>query len=118
MQHNELIKTFLSSLIAFESQHNFIIFLFLFTFIRKLVGTKNISLDVYTGTFGRLRLRDEANSQHEIYLYANATTRQIPAPMIYYKILANHTDNSGIVLIGNLILEIKLGQGVILFHSI
>lgn len=57
-------------------------------------------MDVYTGTFGRLRLKDEATVQHEIFFYANGATRQIPSPMIFYKILIDHADSSGIVLIG------------------
>jgi hypothetical protein len=56
-------------------------------------------LDVYTGTFGRLRLKDAASAKHDIYLYINGTN-QIPAPKIYYKMLVNNADNSGIVLIG------------------
>lgn len=56
-------------------------------------------MDVYTGTFGRLRLKDAANAQHDIYLSVNGTN-QIPAPKLYYKMLVNNADNSGIVLIG------------------
>lgn len=100
MQHNELIKKFLFSLIAFCPIIILLSFSSFATFIRKLAATKNINLDVYTGTFGRLRLKDEGNAQHEIFLYVNGTTKQIPAPMLYYKILANHDDKSGIVLIG------------------
>lgn len=55
-------------------------------------------MDVYTGTFGRLRLKDAANAQHEIFFYVNGATRQIPSPMLFYKILVN--GDAGIVLIG------------------
>lgn len=69
---------------------------------RKLAATRNIELDVYTGTFGRMHLSDVNGTPHEIHFYTNGTTRQIPVPKYYYKILVNDADNSGIVLIGEL----------------
>ncbi|XP_070504991.1 uncharacterized protein [Chironomus tepperi] len=73
---------------------------------RRLAATRQLDLDVYTGTFGRLRLRDADRVQHDIYLSINGTN-QIPAPKLYYKILVNNADNSGIVMIGvnNIYLE-------------
>ncbi|KAL7035658.1 hypothetical protein ACKWTF_008493 [Chironomus riparius] len=66
---------------------------------RKLAATRELDLDVYTGTFGRLRLKNASNAQFDIYLSVNGTN-QIPAPKLYYKMLVNNADNSGIVLIG------------------
>lgn len=47
-----------------------------------------------------MSLRDTSNNLQDIYLYVSGTTRQIPVPKIYYKILLNKADNSGVVLIG------------------
>jgi hypothetical protein len=73
--------------------------------IRTMAATRNINLDVWTGTFGRFNLKDDNGNPHDIYLLANGATRQIPGPMIYYKILVNQATNQGIVLIGKLYLK-------------
>lgn len=67
---------------------------------RVLAADRNIVLDVYTGTFGVTRLKDTSGNPQDIYLYVNGATRQIPVPKIYYRILLNRADNSGVVLIG------------------
>jgi hypothetical protein len=69
---------------------------------RKLAAARGIDLDVYTGTYGRCKLADESGVLHDIYLYPNGTSgAQIPVPALYYRILVNDADDSGIVLIGN-----------------
>mgnify|MGYP003507653355 CR=1 FL=1 len=65
---------------------------------RRLAADRNINLDVFTGTFGITRLWTPAGQFREIFLDWPAA--RIPAPMIYYKILVNRANNSGIVLIG------------------
>lgn len=65
---------------------------------RRLASDRNITLDTYTGTFGITQLRDTNNVNQEIFL--DFTNRQIPVPRLFYKILVNHSDQSGIVLIG------------------
>lgn len=67
---------------------------------RVLAADRNINLDVYSGTFGSLRLKDISGNPQSIYLYVNGATRQIPAPALYYRVLLNKADNSGVVLIG------------------
>jgi len=47
-----------------------------------------------------MQLKDTANNWQSIFLYVSGTTRQIPVPKIYYKILLNKADSSGVVLIG------------------
>jgi hypothetical protein len=71
----------------------------LFNF-RILAADRNINLDVYSGTFGVTRLKDTANNWQEIFLYLNGADKRIPVPKIYYKILVNKADSSGVVLIG------------------
>ena len=67
---------------------------------RHLAGNRNINLEVYTGTWGVTGLKDASNTFRDIYLYVSGTTRKIPVPKLYYKILLNKADNSGVVLIG------------------
>jgi hypothetical protein len=57
-------------------------------------------LDVYTGTYGVMSLSDAQGNLKEIYLYVNGKERKIPVPKLYYKVLINRRDSSGIVLIG------------------
>ena len=65
---------------------------------RRLAADRNIHLDVFTGTFGITHLWTEAREFRRIFFDWPAA--QIPVPMIYYKILVNRANNSGIVLIG------------------
>jgi len=67
---------------------------------RILAADRSITLDVYTGTYGVTQLKDENEVGHDIYLYPNGPTTQIPVPKLYYKILLNTAANSGVVLIG------------------
>ncbi|CRK94950.1 CLUMA_CG008438, isoform A [Clunio marinus] len=63
-----------------------------------LAGNRNITLETYTGTFGIGQLRDALNTPRQIFL--GWPQRQIPMPMLFYKILINRAGNSGVVLLG------------------
>lgn len=65
---------------------------------RRLAADRNINLDVYTGTFGITQLRDVNNVNRQIFI--DGPRRQIPVPMLYYKILVNPANRSGVVLLG------------------
>lgn len=65
---------------------------------RRLAADRNINLDVYTGTWGNGQLRNGQGVNRDIFLAWPAG--QIPMPRIYYKILVNRANNSGVVLIG------------------
>lgn len=65
---------------------------------RRLAADRNISLDVYTGTHGVLKLNDTDGVEREVYL--DVENRKVPVPMIFYKMLINKAEASGIVLIG------------------
>ncbi|CRK98271.1 CLUMA_CG011633, isoform A [Clunio marinus] len=67
---------------------------------RKLAADRNITLDVYTGTYGVMNLRDSVGNFRNIHLFVNGADRRIPVPMLFYKVLLNRSDNEGIVLIG------------------
>lgn len=65
---------------------------------RRLASERNLNLDVYTGTFGNGQLWNNAQSRFNIFL--DHVNRQIPMPMLFYKIIVNNADQSGVVLIG------------------
>lgn len=67
---------------------------------RVLAADRNINLDVYSGVVGNARLRDTSGNLQDIYLYVSGSTRQIPVPKLYYRIILNKSDNSGVVFIG------------------
>lgn len=64
---------------------------------RRLAADRNITLTVYTGTHGVIKLRNEEGKSTEIYL--DMVHKQIPIPKLFYKILINAKANSGIALI-------------------
>ncbi|KAG5676221.1 hypothetical protein PVAND_006070 [Polypedilum vanderplanki] len=65
---------------------------------RRLAADRNITLDTYTGTFGVTHLSCENGARRQIFLDYPAL--QIPVPMLYYKIIVNQANHSGIVFIG------------------
>lgn len=65
---------------------------------RRLAADRNITLDVFTGTHGVLKLNDTDGVAQEIYL--DVENGMIPVPKIFYKILINVERNAGVVLIG------------------
>lgn len=67
---------------------------------RVLAADRGINLDVYSGTWGVIQLNDVGGVPREYHLYINNSPRQIPVPKLYYRIVINRADDSGIVLIG------------------
>ena len=67
---------------------------------RILASARNINLDVYTGSFGVMGLKDTSDKFVDIHLYVNGNIRQIPVPKLYYKLLHDKANDSGVVLIG------------------
>jgi hypothetical protein len=55
-------------------------------------------LDVYTGTYGVIRLYDAEGVARKIYL--DNDNKKLPVPKIFYKILIDKSKNAGVVLIG------------------
>uniref|UniRef100_A0AAG5DMC1 DNA/RNA non-specific endonuclease/pyrophosphatase/phosphodiesterase domain-containing protein n=1 Tax=Anopheles atroparvus TaxID=41427 RepID=A0AAG5DMC1_ANOAO len=68
---------------------------------KTFVASRNIRVRVYGGTYGVQTQADGNGDHREIFLDFNANGRtRVRAPKIYYKILHNEAQNSGIVLIG------------------
>lgn len=68
--------------------------------VRTLVGAKNLSLEIYTGTYGITSLKDIRGIPRELFMHVDGNEKTIPVPRLYYKILINKASSSGIVLIG------------------
>jgi hypothetical protein len=64
---------------------------------RQLAADRNVTLDTYTGTFGVTHLWNESGERRQIFL--DGPSRQIPVPMLYYKIIVNTPARSGTVLL-------------------
>lgn len=65
---------------------------------KQFAADRNITLDVYTGTYGVSQFWNNKGDRRNIYIAWPQL--QIPMPMLYYKILINQADQSGIVFIG------------------
>jgi DNA/RNA endonuclease G (NUC1) len=65
---------------------------------RRLAADRNITLQVYTGTHGVLKLNDTDGIAQEIYL--DDEYQKVPVPKIFYKILIDESRDAGVVLIG------------------
>lgn len=68
--------------------------------VRSMVTNRQISIDCYTGTYGVTTLPNNYGRQTEIYLYESGSTRQIPVPKIYFRIIYEPVTKKAIVLIG------------------
>ncbi|KFB47173.1 AGAP011048-PA-like protein [Anopheles sinensis] len=70
--------------------------------IRDFVGSRDLELTVYSGTYGVQKLADGNGDYQEIWLDYGPTegTRRAPAPMLYYKILHDERNNAGIAIVG------------------
>uniref|UniRef100_A0A182FVL6 DNA/RNA non-specific endonuclease domain-containing protein n=1 Tax=Anopheles albimanus TaxID=7167 RepID=A0A182FVL6_ANOAL len=68
---------------------------------KRFVASRNINVRVYGGTYGVQTQADGNGDHRQIFLDFNANGRtRVRAPKVYYKILHNEAQNSGIVLIG------------------
>lgn len=68
--------------------------------IRKLVSKRNIHIDIYSGTYGIMKMADYNGTDHEIYLNIdNNNEKHIPTPLFFYRILYHPATLSGIALI-------------------
>uniref|UniRef100_A0A182JWX9 DNA/RNA non-specific endonuclease/pyrophosphatase/phosphodiesterase domain-containing protein n=1 Tax=Anopheles christyi TaxID=43041 RepID=A0A182JWX9_9DIPT len=69
--------------------------------VKSFVAARNIHVRVYGGTYGVQTQADGNGDHREIFLDFDPNGRtRLRAPKVYYKILHNEAQNSGIVLIG------------------
>ncbi|XP_055325389.1 uncharacterized protein LOC129579371 [Sitodiplosis mosellana] len=72
--------------------------------VRTFIGKHNYDINVYTGTYGVLSLRDVHGKEQEIYLAPGNKNKgipnRVPVPRFYYKVLIAESINAGIVFIG------------------
>lgn len=63
-----------------------------------MAANRNITLEVYTGTYGVIKLYDSEGVAREIFL--DHDNKKVPVPKIFYKILLDKSQSAGVVLIG------------------
>lgn len=72
------------------------------TELRNFVVERNLTVDIYTGTHGVLKLNtttEENFPEKEIFLYTNGADQRVPVPKIFYKVVHDPTSGAGIVFI-------------------
>lgn len=68
--------------------------------VKRYVSKAKITVDCYTGAWGISSLPDVNGTYRELFLYVNGTTKQLPVPKLYYKIVIDEASKKGVVLIG------------------
>ncbi|KAK2581469.1 hypothetical protein KPH14_005136 [Odynerus spinipes] len=68
--------------------------------VRKFASDRSLDLDVYTGVHGQMTLPNARGKQQPIYLYVNGTTRAIPVPKFYWKIIYDPQSKKGTAFVG------------------
>lgn len=67
---------------------------------RSLAGRLGADLTVYTGTQGLATLPNVNNVETELYLGVSGTTRFMPVPRMFWKVLYNPVTQAGIAFVG------------------
>ncbi|CAH1175849.1 unnamed protein product [Phaedon cochleariae] len=68
---------------------------------RSYASSRNVSLQVWTGTYGIATLPHENTRQQvDLYLYVNNGDKAMPVPAMFWKLVYNPADRRGVVLIG------------------
>lgn len=69
--------------------------------IREFVGKRNLVVEMFTGTYGVLELKDVNGNYQPIYLsYDSNNNSQLPVPKFYYKVIFDVNTHRGIAIIG------------------
>lgn len=67
---------------------------------RDLASSLGHDISVYTGTHDILKYADKYGQLIDIYLYIDAETRYVPAPLYYWKVVYDAETDSGVAFIG------------------
>lgn len=70
------------------------------SYFKRFVDRRNISVEMFTGTYGVVEYRDVNGVPREIYLASNGTDRRIPIPKVYYKVAIDHKRRTGVAFVG------------------
>ena len=69
--------------------------------VKQFVSSRNIEIEIYTGTYGVLKLKDVNGIERELFLHEDENNNSLlPVPLFYYKVLIDLESQKGIVLIG------------------
>lgn len=66
--------------------------------VRQLIADRNITANIYTGTYGILDYKDAAGEAKQIFLSHNNSV--VPVPKLFYKIVLTLDETLGVALIG------------------
>lgn len=68
---------------------------------RTMLAERNITADIYTGTYGTLSMENSVGEWKQIYLHFDKNGNGLlPVPKLFYKLIIDQTSDKGIVLIG------------------
>ncbi|XP_047344273.1 uncharacterized protein LOC124946901 [Vespa velutina] len=68
--------------------------------VRNFATDRSLDLDVYTGVHGQMTLPNARGKQENIYLYVNGTTKAVPVPKFYWKIIYDPRSQKGTAFVG------------------
>ncbi|XP_043289373.1 uncharacterized protein [Venturia canescens] len=68
--------------------------------VRNFVARRKSDVDVYTGTFGHMTLRDVNGNDAPIYLYVNGTRKEFPVPEFYWKVIHDPVSKEATAFVG------------------
>ena len=68
--------------------------------VRNYATSSQSNVQVYTGTYGILSLRDVNNSNKRIYLYNEDGNKFLSSPLYYWKVVHNPDTNQAMAFVG------------------
>ncbi|XP_043499677.1 uncharacterized protein LOC122522556 [Polistes fuscatus] len=68
--------------------------------VKKFASNRSLDLDVYTGVHGQMTMPNNHGKQQDIYLYVNGTTKAVPVPKFYWKIIHDPQTKKGTAFVG------------------
>lgn len=71
--------------------------------LKSYIDRKNLNVEIYTGTYGVLQYKDVDGVSRQIFLSSKGDSpkeQKIPVPKIYYKVVIDRNQRTGIAFIG------------------
>ncbi|XP_015184611.1 PREDICTED: uncharacterized protein LOC107070690 isoform X2 [Polistes dominula] len=68
--------------------------------VRALASNRSLDLDVYIGVHGQMTLPNFNKTETPIYLYVNGTTKALPVPKFFWKIIYDPQSKKGTAFVG------------------
>lgn len=68
--------------------------------VRNFVARRKSDVEVYTGTYGHMTLKDVNGNDTPIYLYVNGSRKVFPVPKFYWKVIYDPASEKGTAFVG------------------